>query len=171
MTDRRIYDDELYAHFVTFSCYKRRNLLGPDRAKRIVIGTLGTRLTKHDAKCIGFVVMPDHVHAMIWFDRPNQLSMFMNKWKDQSSAQVKRMFQRTFPSYWSKVGGDDAVWQARYYPFHVYSEKKLREKLDYMHMNPVTRGLVERACNWPWSSARSYLEGKSVGVPISMPEI
>ena len=57
MSNRRIYDDERHAQFITFSCYKRRKLLDTDHAKRIVIGTLGSKLAKHDGLCLGFVVI------------------------------------------------------------------------------------------------------------------
>ena len=67
MNRRKIHDDERYVHFVTFSCYKRRRLLNPDRAKRIVLGVLGVRLARKNAICTGFVIMPDHVHSLLWF--------------------------------------------------------------------------------------------------------
>ena len=169
MAKRRIYDDERHAHFVTFSCYKRRRLLDPDRSKRIAIGTLGSRLTKQKGICIGFVVMPDHVHALVWFDKTGQLSLFMDKWKDQSSSRIKDLFRREHSDYWVKVEEDDPVWQPRYYGFNVFSEEKILEKLDYMHLNPVRAGLVDDPCDWSSSSARWYLQGKSVGLPISMP--
>jgi putative transposase len=38
----------------------------------------------------------------------------------------------------------------------MYSEQKLREKLDYMHADPVKRGLVSSPEEWPWSSFRFY---------------
>lgn len=47
MVKRRVYDDEKYIPFVTFSCYKRRKYLQSDRTKRMVIGHLGSRLSKH----------------------------------------------------------------------------------------------------------------------------
>ena len=74
MSKRRIYDNELYAHFVTFSCYKRRRLLDNDHARRIVLGVLNSELMKRSAKLIGFVLMPDHVHALVWFPEAGQLS-------------------------------------------------------------------------------------------------
>jgi putative transposase len=43
-------------------------------------------------------------------------------------------------------------WQRRFYDFNVYSRKKLREKLEYMHANPVVRKLVTHPREWPWSS-------------------
>jgi hypothetical protein len=39
---------------------------------------------------------------------------------------------------------------------NVWSEKKIREKLDYMQNKPVVRGLVAQAGDWPWSSWRYY---------------
>jgi putative transposase len=45
-----------------------------------------------------------------------------------------------------------AFWQARFYDFNVYSKGKKREKLNYMHANPVIRGLVKHPRDWPWSS-------------------
>jgi putative transposase len=166
---RRIYHDEKHIHFITFSCYKRRTLLHPDRAKRIVIGHLGSRLARQNGICLGFVVMPDHVHALVWFPEVGQLSLFMNKWKDQTSAEIKKLFRTSFPEYWSKIADDDPVWQAKYYGFNIYSRAKVEEKLHYMHQNPVEDGLVQRAEDWQWSSARWYLHRKPVGLPIRWP--
>jgi len=57
-------------------------------------------------------------------------------------------------------------WQARFYDFNVYSAHKKREKLVYMHGNPVKRGLVENPGAWRWSSFLFY-EGRESGlVPI-----
>ena len=47
-------------------------------------------------------------------------------------------------------------WQRRFYDFNVWSEKKLKEKLEYMHANPVQRKLVEHPKDWPWSSWANY---------------
>jgi len=47
-------------------------------------------------------------------------------------------------------------------------EKKLMEKLDYMHRNPVQRRLVTRPADWMWSSARHYAIGEG-GFEIESP--
>ena len=54
-------------------------------------------------------------------------------------------------------------WQPRFYDFNVWSARKRREKLEYMHRNPVTRGLVKDPKDWLWSSYSSY-SGK--GIPL-----
>lgn len=44
---------------------------------------------------------------------------------------------------------------------------KVRQKLEYMHSNPVKAGLVGNPVDWPFSSARWYLTGRPVGVEIT----
>lgn len=57
-------------------------------------------------------------------------------------------------------------WQPRFYDFNVYSAKKKREKLEYMHANPVTRKLVQHPKDWPWSSFSFYAKGETGLVAI-----
>jgi len=63
--------------------------------------------------------------------------------------------------------GTSPFWQPRYYDFIVWSEQKLTEKLDYMHRNPVERGLVARPEDWAWSSSRHYATGEECAVEIA----
>ena len=86
MSRRCIYDDELHAQFVTFSCYRRRRLLDHARARQVVISLLATELATHEGTCCGFVVMPDHVHAIVWFHEPGRLSHFMKQWPPRNST-------------------------------------------------------------------------------------
>jgi REP element-mobilizing transposase RayT len=51
-------------------------------------------------------------------------------------------------------------WQARFFDFDVWSREKQREKLGYMHGNPVKNGLVNDAKDWPWSSFSFYATGE-----------
>ncbi len=49
-----------------------------------------------------------------------------------------------------------AFWETRFYDFNVFTTQKEREKLEYMHGNPVTRELVGHPKDWPWSSWSNY---------------
>jgi putative transposase len=60
-----------------------------------------------------------------------------------------------------------SFWMSRFYDFNVWSRKKRIEKLHYMHMNPVVRGLVSAPQLWPWSSYRFYQYGE---VNICIPD-
>ncbi|MFN0199293.1 MAG: REP-associated tyrosine transposase [Planctomycetaceae bacterium] len=166
MHKRRIYDEESHAHFVTFSCYRRRRLLDHDLAKQIVLSVLSGQLHKQNSKCVGFVVMPNHVHAILWFPKPNQLSKFMKLWKQQSSLCIKNFLRERLVKYAETIDLTEPIWQGGYYDFNLFSEKKILEKLQYMHQNPVIRNLVSKDVDWHWSSARYYESRENVGVPV-----
>jgi hypothetical protein len=51
-------------------------------------------------------------------------------------------------------------WQPRFHDFNVYSRYKLRQKLAYMHKNPVKRGLAKNSGEWIWSSFWFYEKGE-----------
>ena len=167
MERRRVCDDELFAHFLTFSCDRRRRLLDHDHPKRVVLGVLNEQLERQSARCVGFVVMPDHVHAIVWFPQPGQLSLFVHEWKRRSSRTIRDWYQAGDAHYFADAPFADRFWQPKYYPFSIFTRAKLEEKLTYMHQNPVRAGLVSRPAEWPWSSARWYESGQSVGVPLS----
>jgi hypothetical protein len=52
-------------HFVTFSCYCRRLLLGTARARNRFVRILDEVRSRHAFKLIGYVVMPEHVHLLL----------------------------------------------------------------------------------------------------------
>ncbi|HTZ46664.1 MAG TPA: hypothetical protein VMH20_03690, partial [Verrucomicrobiae bacterium] len=57
-------------------------------------------------------------------------------------------------------------WQPRFYDFNVYSSEKQKEKLKYMHENPLTRRVVTHPGDWAWSSYWFYETGKQGTIPI-----
>jgi len=78
----------------------------------------------------------------------------MHEWKRISSEKISTWFRRHRPKYCAASGMQGTFWQAKYYPFGIDTQEKLREKVDDKHKHPVDRGLVERAVDDPWSSAR-----------------
>ncbi|QDT39903.1 REP-associated tyrosine transposase [Stratiformator vulcanicus] len=162
---RRIIDDRLYVHFVTFSCYRRRMLLDADRSKRIVLGCLHSEMQRQAAKCVGFVLMSNHVHFLLWFDVTDQLSHFLKDWKRNSSSELATFLRRT--EYGKSIPPSDPIWTPRYYAFEIETTGVLEQKLNYIHDNPVRAGMVSRQADYRWSSARWYERREDVGIPIS----
>jgi putative transposase len=114
MAGRTIHDDELHAHFVTFSCYRKRRLLDHDRAKRVVLGVLGSQLAGRKASCVGFVVMPDHVHAVVWFPIPGQLSVFMQQCTRTPCGPASSPSRAIGPSVRRVITSRDGAWACRF---------------------------------------------------------
>jgi len=130
------------------------------------IAVTAEKLHEHRGICSGFVVMPNHVHAIVWFSEAGSLSPFMKSWKQTTSIRLKRVLRGVAPHYAAKFLPTDPFWQAKYYPFNLFAGRKALEKLQYMHMNPVRAGLVGRPSEWLWSSAAYYENGADVGIPI-----
>ena len=157
---RKVFTGEGDFHFVTFSTHGRRGLLQTVRSKQIVISVLGTLVNRGKVRVSGFVIMPDHVHAILWFDDDADLPKIIQSWKRASAQHLKRFYQENMPSM------IDYFWQRRYYDFNIRSDVKLKEKLEYMHNNPVRKGLSDSPENYKWSSAQWYVLKRSVGVRI-----
>jgi putative transposase len=167
MAKRKIIDLPGEFHFVTFSTYQRRQFLAPERTRSIVVEVLQTSLETHRAFCHGFVVMPNHVHAILSLAPDATIASFLLSWKKTSSYRIKRFYAQELTKYHERCPEDCPVWQAKFYDFNLESDKKFIEKLEYMHTNPVAAGLALTLLDWPWSSARFYELGEDVGVKIT----
>ena len=167
---RRVYDDDGHSHFITFSCNGRRKLLNQDRCKRIVISKLESTRRNYNGMCFGFVIMPEHVHVLTRFREKGTLSLFKQEWKRQSSLALVEYFQKSRNPVLEFITDDEGhhqLWTPKQHDFNVWSRGKAVEKLEYMHRNPVDRGLCRRSEDWPYSSARWYASRRSVGVTLT----
>ena len=167
MSRRRILDLPGHPHFLTFSTHQRRRFLDTGKTRDIVIEVLQKCLLKHQATCAGFVIMPDHVHALISGREEFKISPFVQVWKKTSSFRIKQFFTRELERYGELCPEGCPIWQASFYDYNVDSDEKLNEKIEYMHNNPVEARLVEYAVDWNWGSARFYELGEVVGVTIT----
>ncbi len=139
-------------HFITFSCYQRRQFLQTDAAKICFLEILGEVRAQCAFRLAGYVVMPEHVHLVL--DEP----------PGAKPARIIQILKQRVSRKLRESGGivpqdlmeKKRFWQRRYFDFNLYSEEKLREKLDYMHLNPVKRGLVLHPREWQWSSWSWY---------------
>src|SRR5262245_26889809 len=66
----RHYDLPWHAHFLTFSCFHRFPLLGKDRTRLWLVDALGNARDSHCFDLWGWVIMPEHVHLLIWPREP-----------------------------------------------------------------------------------------------------
>ena len=148
-------------HFITFSCFRRLPLLGSPRARDAVVQALREVRLKYEFALVGYVVMPEHVHLLMGEPKIGTPSTLVHSFKLRVSKRL-RPGSRTSPASQRTPAGRDAeanllqFWQHRFYDFNVWSAAKRREKIEYMHRNPVTRELVKDPKDWAWSSYASY---------------
>jgi putative transposase len=169
---RHILTGQCTFHYVTFSCHGRRNLLVTPQTRQIVISVLDGLTQMGRARVSGFVIMPDHVHAVLWFDDDTALPKVMQAWKGLSAKNLRTYYEEHRPDLIDFLktnrSGREVVsfWERRYYDFNVTSPEKLHQKLDYLHYNPVKKGLAAAPEEYIWSSAAWYAKQRSVGVRI-----
>ena len=122
--------------------------------------------------------MPEHVHLLVSEPQRETLSIAIQALK---LGFVRRLeggvpMSRKNGETWGTHGAGETkrsrhFWQARFYDFNVWTEKKRIEKLRYIHRNPVTRGLVSSPEQWRWSSFRWYLRREAGPVKLNDTEI
>ena len=152
-------------HFITFSCYRRRPLLGASHARDYFLKVLDEVRARHKFLLLGYVLMPEHVHLLLSEPTLSDPSKVLQVLKQKVSRALRDTASKLIlrqPSVRFAEGVDEegAFWQRRFYDFNVWSEKKVNEKLEYMHANPVKRELVTHPKDWPWSSWSHYAKGE-----------
>jgi putative transposase len=152
-------------HFLTFSCYHRLPLLNTALSRNVFLKTLGRMRERYKFLLVGYVVMPEHVHLLISESAKGTPSVVLKALKQCVARDLRRGSrggsapQLALP-FAKNTAQLPRFWQTRFYDFNVWSARKLREKLDYMHNNPVKRGLVKNPGDWIWSSFLFYETGQ-----------
>lgn len=160
-----------HLRFLTFSTYQRLPLFNNDRIKDDFAAHLANARAVFSFNLYAWVVMPEHVHLLLWPCLPEFPVPCI-------TAYLKRRFARHVVARWRSLrapilaritapDGSTRFWQrGGGYDRNVFSIEETREKIDYIHTNPVVGGLVVRPTDWAWSSARAYAGDTSGPVPI-----
>jgi len=162
---RRVFNEPGHAHYLTYSCKDRLPLLSKDSTRTWVIEAIGTARQRHEFDVYAYVIMPEHVHLAV---RPRRtehdLSRFLYDVKRPVSWKAKRRLQQTGDTEWlrrlSARHGNHKVFcfwlPGGGYDKNVCQQRVIREIIDYIHANPVRRGLADTSTEWLWSSARYW---------------
>jgi putative transposase len=160
-----------YSHFITTSCYQRRPLLGTPRSRDLFLEVMEQIRQRHQFVVAGYVVMPEHVHLLFTEPERGNPSLVMAALKQNFAHRLLRELRvktgAQMDSIWNTPVAVGHIWQRRFYDFVVFSENKRAEKLNYMHEDPVRRGLVVKAEDWSWSSSRYYTYGEPGPVVVN----
>jgi putative transposase len=166
-------------HFVTFSCYQRRPLLSVPSRCDLFLEILERVRRRYRLVVLAYVVMPEREPQRDSLSTAIQALKlgFVRRLSGAVVRTSRKIGESPRPAQgerWDIPYPDrsrDHFWQARFYDFNVWTEKKRVEKLRYIHRNPVTRGLVAAPEQWLWSSFRWYLNREKGLVQIENTDI
>ena len=155
--------------FITTSTYRQAPLFLSPRFCHCFVQRLEEVRQELKFLLMGWVLMPEHCHLLLKPQPAETTPLIMKRLKEQTASRILKTFQQNLRYPWCRkmlarlrlppTVHDEShfrVWQRRSFPFNIYTEEKRREKLNYMHNNPVKRGLVSSPGDWPWSSWRFY---------------
>ena len=101
--------------------------LGPD-----ILESVRTYVRLQRWYCLLFLLMPDHLHALLQFSSENGVSGTVQGWK--------RYHRRM----------NSIVWQDNFFDHRIRNESELADKFAYIERNPVVCGLCDKTKDWPW---------------------
>jgi len=166
-----------HAHFVTFSCFQRLPLLTRDRTRRWVVEAMEDTRRRLDVAIWAYVIMPEHVHVLLYprraaYEMRQVLVALKRPVSDAAREHLERIGKgswidrltvrypsRTVFRFWQPGGGFD---------HNVFRERTVPQVIEYIHNNPVRRGLADDSLEWKWSSARFW--AGHLDAPIRMDE-
>ena len=110
-----------------------------------------------------YVILDNHLHLLVSSDNLSQVIQDFKRHTAREILAVARqenklwlLKQLEFLKGVHKSESQHQVWQEGFHPQAITTEDMLRQKMDYIHYNPVRAGLVDRPEDWRYSSARNY---------------
>jgi putative transposase len=162
----RHYHDPGHIHELTFSCYRRWPLLTNDVWRGMLAASIDRATQKHSYRLTAFVFMPEHVHLLAYpLAEASTIDALLNAIKRPFSYRIKQLLVQSGRRLLERltIRQRPGVMTFRYwqegpgYDRNLTKPSTVLAAIDYLHDNPVRRGLVKTAANWRWSSARYYL--------------
>ena len=155
-----------HLHELTFSCYQRLPLLTSSSRLEMLSASVQRAVVHHRYGLIAFVFMPEHVHLLVLPQREaSSIPALLNAIKRPCSYRIKQLLMDSKSDLLEKltVHQRPGVTTFRFwqegpgFDRNITEAKTIEDAINYFHNNPVKRGLCERATDWKWSSARSFL--------------
>ena len=103
------------------------------------------RRAKHGFFLSAWVFLPNHWHAIFYPPYPLTISRVMEAIKVGATKRINR-----------SRGEAGLLFQPRFFDRALRTVREYHEKVEYLHLNPVKAGLVNRPEDWPWSSVHDY---------------
>jgi REP element-mobilizing transposase RayT len=131
---------------------------------QIILDSLAYLQKNEGVKIYGYVILENHLH---WIAQSPNLAKDVARFKAFTARQLvhclveakqdKILQQFRFYKKNHKQDRQHQVWEEGSHPQLLQNEEMLRQKLGYIHQNPVKRGYVDKIEHWRYSSARNYL--------------
>jgi len=152
-------------YFITTSLSQKTRSFNEEEAE-IIVETILDSASRKEIMLYAYVIMPDHIHLLIkpinqGISKTMQLlkgraSRRINIHREAEASPTLHSSKRVILPSRGNFSRFTHVWQKGFFDFAILTDKKFGEKFNYIHYNPVKRGLVEKAEDYKYSSAMEY---------------
>jgi REP element-mobilizing transposase RayT len=167
MTNWRPEFNPEHLYFVTTTAVGHLHIFQRDLIKRIVVEGLYHIRTADKNKLYSFVIMPNHVHFIIQCRVEGPLKDVLRDFKaNTTNLIVRQLTAEGDHNMLTILAGvverkdkqEYQVWDAGYLAKEVFTPEFLRQKIKYIHHNPLQDHwqLAKTPEEYVWSSARFY---------------
>ncbi len=163
---------ETPAYYFTAVTHHRLPIFRKDEMKDVLCGAYQEACNRHGILMLAYVVMPDHTHLLTRSEQamPDVLRLL-------NGVAARRIIQylqeNGFQNSLFKLRGEDkgrnhrhSVWQHHSDSFEIFGEETFRQKVEYIHQNPVRAGFAEDPFEDRFSSARLWAERGQSDEPL-----
>ncbi len=158
----KIFEDQ-YPHFFTSTVVNWTPIFGNRPIAQIILDSLQflqehNRLTVH-----AYVIMENHLHVIASSEnlskeignfRSFTARKIIDFLKERDAQNVLK--QLAYYKLRHKKDRTYQLWQEGTHPQRIHDRDMMRQKIEYIHNNPIQRGYVDDPSHWRYSSARNY---------------
>lgn len=161
--------DQNALHYLTFATVNWIDVFTGKKYRDVLIDSLAYCRKEKGLELYGYVIMSNHVHLIARAKEGFSLSNILRDFKKHTSKQIIKLIQEEPESRkeWllqimAEHGAKNdknktyQLWRNDNHPIELHTNAVIKQKLDYIHNNPVESGIVEKPEEYLYSSARNY---------------
>jgi len=165
--------DQQAAYFITLQVVQWADIFSRKIYRDIVIDSLQFCQKNKGLEVYAYVIMSNHMHLLVRASNSN-LSSILRDLKRHTSKKIIETIQNESESRreWLLMifryaaskhsrNNEFQVWTHENHAEEIFSNKFIEQKIHYIHQNPVRSGIVEKAEDYLYSSARNYADLES----------
>lgn len=177
----KVYPEDTTFYFTTSTIINWIPVFQKDCYYQIIINSLKYCQENKGLAIHGYVIMPTHLHLITSNEEDTSLKNIMRDFKHFTSNTIIECLEQENHTHYLELFKQAAavrsgkqkhkVWKNEYHPVALTSARWFKEKLSYIHENPVRKGFVECSEHWKYSSARNWLLDDNSIIQIQLIDI
>ncbi|MFN6963979.1 MAG: REP-associated tyrosine transposase [Pyrinomonadaceae bacterium] len=159
-------------YYFTSVAHRRLPIFRTDKLKQVLCKAYAEVRAKHGILILAYVIMPDHVHLLVRSEKTLAETLRL-----LNGVAARRVIQYLTDNDFKeslfklRVGLRErnhkhSVWQHHADSIEIFGEDTFRQKVEYLHMNPVRAGLASRPVEYRYSSARRWAGHPTEAEPL-----